>query len=211
MEGIVVKSIDFKENSKIIYLLTENGKDSLLVKGAKSIKNKNVGLTQSITLINYNHTNSNLKILTDGEVINNYDYIKESIDNITIASELLEITTYFYDSLVSTDQIYKSVKVLLSLMKDIDPLKILLIYKAKLIKFLGGLLEEDILKEVKEYVSISPSLINKLMDIPLIELLKYDFSVQEIKDISFILDYYFDKYYSYKPKTINMRHNLFGF
>ena len=49
-QGIILNTIDYKENHKILYLLTEAGKESFLVMRAKRIKEGLANDTQVLTL-----------------------------------------------------------------------------------------------------------------------------------------------------------------
>ena len=52
-QGIILNTIDYKENHKIIYVLTENGKESFLVMRAKRIKEGLLSDTQNLTMISF--------------------------------------------------------------------------------------------------------------------------------------------------------------
>ena len=41
IKGIVIKEIDYKDTSKIIEVITQNGIYSIIAKGAKNVKNSN--------------------------------------------------------------------------------------------------------------------------------------------------------------------------
>ena len=48
-KGLIIASIDYKEKSKIIYLYTPLGKESVLVKAGKAYKAGNLGNCIKIT------------------------------------------------------------------------------------------------------------------------------------------------------------------
>ena len=52
-QGIILNTIDYKENHKILYVLTEGGKESFLVMRAKRIKEGLANDTQVLTLIDF--------------------------------------------------------------------------------------------------------------------------------------------------------------
>ena len=52
-QGIILNSIDYKENHKILYVLTDSGKESFLVMRAKRIKEGLLNDTQSLTVIDF--------------------------------------------------------------------------------------------------------------------------------------------------------------
>ena len=64
-KGIVIGSIDYKEKSKIVYLYTPNGKESVLAGGAKSIKGGMLGFTNTLNYVEYVKTQSNLPKLVE--------------------------------------------------------------------------------------------------------------------------------------------------
>ena len=91
-EGIVIKSIDYSESSKIIYLITEHGIESLLVRGARRIKSPLRHLSQLITKISYNKTNSKkLPTMISGDIEEVYLNIKQNLESSTYVFHLFEI------------------------------------------------------------------------------------------------------------------------
>ena len=76
-EGIILKSIDYKDNDKILTLFTKTGKISLI---AKSVKNSRRGNLLDIgNLISYNRVKTKgLDILTTVIIKNSFAHIKES-------------------------------------------------------------------------------------------------------------------------------------
>lgn len=76
IEGIILKSIDYKESSKIIYLFTCNGMQSIIVKGAKQMNSKFKGSIQSFTKVLCYTTDSSLPTLTDIDVLYDFKNIK---------------------------------------------------------------------------------------------------------------------------------------
>ena len=52
-KGIVLKTIDYQENSKIIYLLTNRGIVSAIVRGAKNLKSHTYAYAQPLVKIEF--------------------------------------------------------------------------------------------------------------------------------------------------------------
>ncbi|MCL2522889.1 MAG: DNA repair protein RecO [Erysipelotrichales bacterium] len=80
-KGIILRSIDFKETSKIIYLITESGIRSVIVRGAKKLTGRTLFLTNSFTEIEYQAKEADLPVLTDGDLLFDFsgirnDYLK---------------------------------------------------------------------------------------------------------------------------------------
>ncbi|MDE5566388.1 MAG: DNA repair protein RecO [Anaeroplasmataceae bacterium] len=87
MEGIVLKSISYKEKSKLVYLYTPLGKKSVLVHDL----NKNVGFTTTLSIVSFETTNQKLPVLTSYHLIeSHFDLDVHKIDDIRIMLEVLE-------------------------------------------------------------------------------------------------------------------------
>ena len=69
IEGIVYKSIDYKETSKIIYLYTPIGKVSLKVSGLNKKNNPFKSFTITGNIVKFDMTNSNFPSLVDYEMV----------------------------------------------------------------------------------------------------------------------------------------------
>ena len=67
--------MDYQENHKIAYLLTENGKENLLIPRAKAIK-KGANDTQNLTKISFYSKDKNLAKASNLEVLDYYFEIR---------------------------------------------------------------------------------------------------------------------------------------
>lgn len=95
LEGIVVSETPSGETSKIINIFTKDGIVGLMAKGARNLKSDlRIGTTK-LTLANFvtNLKTDKLSILTNADVINNYNNIKKDINKISYASYLLDLAT----------------------------------------------------------------------------------------------------------------------
>ena len=72
--GIILNSIDYKENHKISYILTDSGKISVLIPRAKRFKEGLIADTQSLNLVEFE---SDEKPLSKAKNINVIDYYNE--------------------------------------------------------------------------------------------------------------------------------------
>ena len=78
--GIVLKNIDYQDNAQIVYILTKNSIDSILIRGTKKIESKTRPLAQLITKIKGIKTDgSKMSTLTEGVVEESYIQIKDDI------------------------------------------------------------------------------------------------------------------------------------
>ena len=91
-QGIILNSMDYKENHKILYLLTTEGKMSFLVMRAKRIKEGLLNDTQNLTMIEFEVDDKNsLAKAKNIEVLNYYNEIKNDLKKYTVASYALEL------------------------------------------------------------------------------------------------------------------------
>ena len=92
LKGIVLRSIDYKENSKICYMLTEEGIISIKALGTKGYKNKNFNFSEILNNCEMEITDSDFPSLIDYSLINSYSNIKKNFKNLSYVSMMLEAT-----------------------------------------------------------------------------------------------------------------------
>lgn len=95
IEGIVLKKINYKEHSKIIYVYTDNGLVSVLVHGSNKISSPYLKLGELLSKVKIQASGKNLKTLRDGELLNDFRNIKKDILKYTYSTHILEIIYYF--------------------------------------------------------------------------------------------------------------------
>ena len=137
-EGIILNTIDYKENHKIIYLLTKEGKESLLINGAKNIKKGQSNETQVLTKVSYIKKGNNLAKATLLESIDYYNEIKIDIKRMAVASYLIEVVYRFIHNDTNFIMLYNLLDKFLEELKIANNLKLLLLeFRIKLLYFLG--------------------------------------------------------------------------
>lgn len=95
IEGIVLKQMNYKESSKIIYVYTPKGKVSVLVHGSNKPKSPYLNLVRVFSHVKLFVSGKELKTLRDGEVIDYYTDISEDLDKYTYGQHLMEVIYYF--------------------------------------------------------------------------------------------------------------------
>lgn len=90
-KGLIIDSIDYKEKSKIIYLYTPLGKESILVKAGKAYKAGNLGMITTLNEVAYVKSKANLPVMIEYHILNSYFDITESIKKIEAVSLIIEI------------------------------------------------------------------------------------------------------------------------
>lgn len=136
IKGIVINSIEYKENDAIVTILTnEYGKIALYVKGYKKITSKNVYATQlfnhSNFLFDYNPSKS-IQILKSANLIKQFSDIMIDYEKIAVASVICEIANAVEDNIY--DLLFKT----LTKLNDTDQIYLVLnVYLVAILALLG--------------------------------------------------------------------------
>ena len=93
--GIVISEQDYKESSKLVKIITNDGIISMIAKGSKKLKSD---LRISTTKLTYGtftmyYKEDSLSTLTSVDIIDNFKNIKKDITKISYASYLLDLAT----------------------------------------------------------------------------------------------------------------------
>jgi len=138
-EGIILKSIDYKDYSKLIYIIGPEGLETLIVKGAKKPHSKNFSYSQPLTKILYDKVETKtFDILTTGLIINNYTTIKENFDKTKYAYQIIELTYQFANHIDDKKLLYSFLDEILEKI-DVSQFANIyeLIFRLKLLYLLG--------------------------------------------------------------------------
>ena len=98
-QGIILKTRDYKDNSKIITILTEDGMIDLILRGTNSMNSGNKKYTITPSFVEFLMSKSNtLSTFTEGFIIENYNNIKldnyKSLINMVIVEKILTFSTH---------------------------------------------------------------------------------------------------------------------
>lgn len=98
VKGVILKTQDYKENDKLIWLFTEkHGKISVIGRGAKKSKNKLFSMTLPLCFGEFElFRGKKLSNLQDGKIINSFQGLLNNLHKLTYSSyicELVDITT----------------------------------------------------------------------------------------------------------------------
>ena len=138
-QGIILNSIDYKENHKILYVLTDEGKESFLSLRAKRIKEGLLNDTQNLTMIEFEIDDKNsLTKAKNIEVINYFNEIKNDLKKYTVASYALELIYRMVEANDHSDILYKLLVEFLKKLVTRDDIRVLLLeFRIKMLYFLG--------------------------------------------------------------------------
>lgn len=140
IEGIVVSTVDYKESSKIINILTkEKGLIGVLAKGSKKLKS-NISATSNILTYGNFHLksrNNDMYTLTEVDVIDNFKIIKKDLVKLNYAIYLLELSTQVYRHDKNNNIYELLISGLKKINDDYEPEIISIILELKLLEYLG--------------------------------------------------------------------------
>lgn len=91
--GVVIKTLDYKENDKLVWLYTEQyGKISAIARGAKKSKNKLFSITLPLCYGEFMlFKGKNLYNLQEGRIISSFQGLLNNLDKLTYSSYLCEL------------------------------------------------------------------------------------------------------------------------
>lgn len=134
-EGIVTKVIDYRDNSKIITVITNTGSQGIIVKGATNLKSHTFSYTQELIKIKFE---SNKKYMSGGKLLNSYRNIKEDFNILSSALQILEIVNILIEHVNDFYTFYNFLDQVLTLLNDkVDSKKLEIIFKIKTLYLLG--------------------------------------------------------------------------
>ncbi|MDE6655612.1 MAG: DNA repair protein RecO [Anaeroplasmataceae bacterium] len=88
MEGIVIKSIDYKEKSKLVYLYTPAG--ILSVKALDASKTK-LGFVTTLNQVEFEMTSGKLPTVTEYSLKKSFYSVYENLDKVGVLSPILDV------------------------------------------------------------------------------------------------------------------------
>lgn len=134
-EGIVVRTNRYQDNDKIITVITVEGKDSIILKGATNLKGHTFRYSNELTKIGY-ETNRNY--LRAGKVINTYSNIKNNYKKLESGLKIIEISNLLNEHINDFTTFYYFLDDVLSLLDEMKYNKLIeLTFRVKILYLLG--------------------------------------------------------------------------
>lgn len=224
-EGIVIKTINYKENSKLVYLVCEDGLNSIEAKGANKINGHSRLYSNLLTNISYS---SSKHFLQAAKVLNNYVKIKADINKLSLVLNILELTYVSIEHITDFKIFYNFLKEILKLIEEEDEYQFYYcIFNIKLLYLLGvqPILNKCVKCEKKENLvafvlkdggmkcsdclTLSDKIINdkELLDtiykmyylkLEVLKNNKFNFDFNKLKEF---IDLYYQEFLSYSSKS----------
>ncbi len=133
--GLILKTTPYLDNTKIISILTEKGKEIFTLKGATSLKSKAYQFSQELILISY-AVKKNYFI--GGKINKVYPKIKENIKTLNYAWQMVELLDTLSQHVKESKTLYDFTLSTLELLESgINPSLVYLIYILKNLYLFG--------------------------------------------------------------------------
>lgn len=236
IEGIVIREKSYRETSKIITVLTkEDGIQTFLAKGAKSLKSELRSTTTKLTLGDFNvyYKEDGLSTLTSVDLINPFKEIKKDIKKISYAAFLLDLAEQVMKAFKSEEVYNFLIEGLNKIEEGFDPLVISNILELKYLEHLGvmpnldacnicgskdgittlssdsgGFICKNCLTNEPIVSEKTIKLIRMYYYVDISKISKLEVSEEAKKEINDFLNLYYDKYTGLYLKTKNFLKSL---
>ncbi len=233
-EAIVLKSLDYKDSSKILYLYTSSGLKSVIAHGVKKMNNINRFLSQNGNLIKFTFSKGSFPSLKEGELLNDFPEVKKDLVAYTYLNHIMELVNNTISDDLDHPKMFDFLKRLFTLFNEKHDSEVLsFIFELKLLFFIGyGLnfkscnicnLNENLVFSIdsgglvcKEHLSLNQQsygkdiflLLSKLYYINIDDYENIELTNNERVIIRHIVDQLFDQYVSFKTKSRNILKQL---
>ncbi|MBE6137480.1 MAG: DNA repair protein RecO [Erysipelotrichaceae bacterium] len=136
IKGLVISSIDYKEKSKVVYLYTPNGHDSVKAYQSKDFKKGLLGFTTTLNEVSYVKTNSKFSTLMEYSVLNNNFKLTESVDILNCVFKILEVIKAIPEE-SDHKRIYDYIITTINNLNNHNPKKVLALFLIKMLHTFG--------------------------------------------------------------------------
>lgn len=140
VEGIIISEKNYGDTSKILDILTkEHGIIGVIAKGCKTMKSNLRSVSSKLTfgVFTIYYKKDKLSILSEVDVLNNFNNIKKDIEKISFASFLLDLTTQVYKQSQNNEVYDLLISGLTKINENYDSLVITNIIELKYLEYLG--------------------------------------------------------------------------
>lgn len=156
--GIILKRIDYKDSSKIIYMYTKSGLKSFIVHGANKLSSPYLRLTETLSHVSVFASGKNLMVLSDATLLNDYQPIKKDLDKYTYVLHIFELIYSLSESNFDHEKLFGFFLKILAYVESTEAyIPYIYMFEAKLLYLLGvnPLFKQCVICGKKESLSFS--------------------------------------------------------
>ncbi len=136
--GYILRTIDYKDNSKLLYAYTTQGIQSMLARGVKKLNSPMRHLTQTSTLIEMELSKGKLPTLTEATLLDYFPDIKKDIMRASVLSTVNEIIYYNVTHEDDHTKLFNFLMKFTDVLKTTEyPLELLMVFEMKFLFFAG--------------------------------------------------------------------------
>ena len=137
-EGFILKTIDYKDTSKLLYAYTEKGHASMLARGVKKMQSPLRHQAQTHMRLEMDLSKGNLPTLKEAKLLDHYPTIKADFIRSNVLYAISELIYYNVHQDDNHAKLYPFLLKIADTLKTTDaPLEILAIFEMKLLHFEG--------------------------------------------------------------------------
>ncbi len=234
--GYVLKRMDYKESSKIVFLYTASGKTSFLVHGANKLSSPFLAKTEVLTKLKVTTEGKGLKICKEIEIIDLFPGIKNDLEKYTYCLHVLEILQQVSDAEIDHEKLFMFIgKIFPLIEKEKEYVPYIYMFESKLLYLLGiqPELQACVICQSKEALAFSVkdggmccldhlplgktyplSIIDYFMKIYYFNLdkpLELKLDQKTIREIRLLLDEYYHYHLNFETKSRQVLKGLIGY
>ena len=125
VDGLVIKSQNFGDNDKLVTILTAEGKQTVLAKGARSMKSKIKNITEPFVYANFelNQKGNAIAWIKGGSSTEIFYNLREDVEKLFLATYICDIANELSGELVdASDMLRLTLNTLFAIMNNLRPL-----------------------------------------------------------------------------------------
>ncbi len=138
-KGIVLTSKEYKENARLLTILTENGLESSILKGASKINSKNKSFSIAPLLVEYVSSNTSpISTFIEAVTVNSYINIKTNQNKVLAVMAVIEKCLAFTENIDNKTMFFNFIISILNILDNTSyPNIVLNLFEIKLMYLLG--------------------------------------------------------------------------
>ena len=125
VDGLVLRSQNYGENDKLVTILTAEGKQTVLAKGARSMKSKIKNITEPFVYANFelNQKGGAISWIKGGSSTEIFYNLREDVEKLFLATYICDIANELSGELQdSSDMLRLTLNTLFAIVKDLRPI-----------------------------------------------------------------------------------------
>ena len=125
VDGLVLRARDYGENDRLITILTNDGKMTVIAKGARSMKSKAKNLTEPFVYANFelNQKGTSIAWIKGGSIEQSFYDLRTDVEKLFLATYICEVASELSGERVdSSDMLRLTLNTLYAIMTSIRPL-----------------------------------------------------------------------------------------